>query len=95
MEVKSYDVGSYGQIRIKLAHFGLAKICQFAQKSQTITLKRSLNLSRFKSLINDSYSTKSDIQCLGEIMNQLFINERYLLFRMFYNYFKFHQFFEN
>jgi serine/threonine protein kinase len=79
------------QIEVKLADFGLAKICEFAQKSQTISSKRSSNHSNYKSLSDGSYSPKGDIQCLGEIMNQSFIIERYLLlFCFLLSYFEFY-----
>jgi alpha-tubulin suppressor-like RCC1 family protein len=63
------------KIEVKLADFGFAKICLFAQKSQTITSKKISNHSQCKSLnvlSNGIYSTRDDIYSLGIIMRELF-----------------------
>ncbi len=65
---KSYNYAhARDEIRAKLADFGLARICEFAQMSQTITSKRSSKLST-----DVSYSEKNDIFSVAEIMIELF-----------------------
>jgi serine/threonine protein kinase len=73
-----YHYSDRYEVDVKIGDFGLAKICEFAQKLQTITSKRSLN---YKSSSNGSYSTRDDIYRLGEIMNELFSidTNRYLI----------------
>jgi serine/threonine protein kinase len=68
------------QIIVKLADFGLAKICEFAQKSQIITSKKGSNYKSSKVLSDGSYSEKNDIYGLAEIMVELFSidTKRYL-----------------
>ncbi len=43
---KKYKFFNEVEIFVKLAHFSLAKICEFAQKSQTISDKYSYGSSR-------------------------------------------------
>jgi serine/threonine protein kinase len=68
------------KITVKLADYGLAKICKFAQKSQKITSKKKSNYESLKELSDGSYSVKDDIYSLAEIMVKLFSIEtnRYL-----------------
>jgi alpha-tubulin suppressor-like RCC1 family protein len=78
---KGCDNGSsVSQIIVKLADFGLAKICEFAQKSQIITSKKRSNYKSSKVLSDGSYSEKDDIYSLAEIMVELFSidTKRYL-----------------
>jgi serine/threonine protein kinase len=61
--------------KVKIADFSLAKVYELAQKSQTITSKRSSNRSQYRSpnvLSNGSYTTNDDIYSLGIIMDELF-----------------------
>jgi serine/threonine protein kinase len=67
--------GNGNRIKVKIADFGLAKVYELAQKSQTITSKRSSNRSQYRSpnvLSNGSYTTNDDIYSLGIIMDELF-----------------------
>ncbi len=67
--------GNENRIKVKIADFGLVKVCELAQKSQTIPSKRGSNRSHYKSaneLSNGCYTTKDDIYSLGLIMCELF-----------------------
>jgi serine/threonine protein kinase len=59
-------------IDVKLADFGLEKICEFAQISQTISSKKGSNYKPSKVLSDGFYSEKNDIYSLAEIMIELF-----------------------
>jgi hypothetical protein len=58
-------------IRVKIADFGLAKIRELAQKSQTVLPKSSSNSSSPKVSSDGSYTKKDDICALAELMSQL------------------------
>jgi alpha-tubulin suppressor-like RCC1 family protein len=59
-------------IDVKIADFGLAKIRELAQKSQTVLPKSSSNSSSQKVSSDGFYTTKYDIYQLAQIMSQLF-----------------------
>jgi serine/threonine protein kinase len=61
------------KIFVRIADFGLATICEFGTKSQSLAAKTSR--SKYKSskiLSNRSYTTKDDIYDLGLILKELF-----------------------
>jgi serine/threonine protein kinase len=59
------------EICVKLSDFGLAKICELAQKSQTVLPKSSSKYSLPQVSSDGSYTTKMDICALAHIMSQL------------------------
>jgi serine/threonine protein kinase len=59
------------EIRVKIADFGLAKICELAQKSQTVLPKSSSKYSLPQASSDGSYTLKRDIRALAEIMSEL------------------------
>jgi alpha-tubulin suppressor-like RCC1 family protein len=74
-------------LRLKISDYGLAKICEFAQKSnQVLAAKNTWGLSRscskslneFKS---GSYNTKNDIYGLRMIIEELFSIDKYRLMK--------------
>jgi serine/threonine protein kinase len=60
------------EIRVKISDFGLAKICELAQKSQTILPKSSSKYCLPQVSSDGPYTPKMDICALAHIMSQLF-----------------------
>jgi serine/threonine protein kinase len=64
-------------IRVEIVDFGLAKICELAQKSQTVLLKANSKYSLSQVSSDDSYTPKTDIFALTWIMTQLFFIDHF------------------
>jgi WNK lysine deficient protein kinase len=63
------------KIELKIADFGLAKICELAQKSKSFSTDRSLSHSNHRStkkLSDELYNENDDIYSLGMILKELF-----------------------
>jgi hypothetical protein len=59
-------------IHVNIVDFGLAKICELAQKSQTVLPKSSSKYSLPQVSSDGSYTLKNDIYALADIWTQLF-----------------------
>jgi hypothetical protein len=59
------------EIFVKISDFGLAKICELAQKSEKVLPKSSSKYSLPQVSSDGSYTTKMDICALAHIMSQL------------------------
>jgi serine/threonine protein kinase len=60
------------RINVRISDFGLAKICELAQKSETVLPKSSSNYSSLQESSDGSYTFKKDIYALADIWIQLF-----------------------
>jgi serine/threonine protein kinase len=60
------------RINVRISDFGLTKICELAQKSETVLPKSSSNYSSLQESSDGSYTLKKDIYALAEIWIQLF-----------------------
>jgi hypothetical protein len=72
---KGYDIlheNEKYEIRVRIADFGLAKICELTQKSETVLPKSCSKYSLPQVSSDGSYTLKNDIYALADIWTQLF-----------------------
>jgi hypothetical protein len=74
---KGYDEEEKYEICVKIADFGLAKIFELAQKSETFLPKSSSKYCLPQVSSDGSYTLKNDIYALADIWTQLFCIDRY------------------